>query len=588
MASETRQCQNCRNSFAIEPDDFSFYEKIGVPPPTFCPECRMQRKFAFRNERTLYRDACDLCKKQIISMYSPDKPFTVYCRECWYGDGWDPLKFGREYDWNRPFFLQFREMQERVPRIALFSIRSEIGIDYANFIIGCRNVYLSYSIVNSESVYYSRSIDWSKESFDSLNCRELEMCYGNVDGARNYKSHHLVRSRDCIESRFLFDCVNCQNCFMSTNLRNRQFVFRDKQYSKEEYQRKIREINFGSNRVLNEIRKECFELMSRALHKYANIVKTTNSTGNNIENCKNVRQCFDAYDAEDIKYSNRVTKGSKDVYDNIGVASELLYEGIAGGFGSYGNNFFSFLEASQNIQYSDWCQNSASLFGCISLRKKQYCILNKQYAKEEYEPFVSKIIEHMNTMPYISKVTNDKGQITRGTSYKYGEFFPTEFSPFAYNESLANEYFPLTKEEVEHEGYVWRDPDPYPHQATLQVNAIPDHIREVSNSILNEIIACGSCKRSYRIIKSELEFLRRENLAIPRICQDCRYEERFNRRNPLKLWHRQCLCDYSIYPNTAKHSHHPEGRCPNEFETSYALERPEVVYCEQCYQAEVV
>lgn len=36
---ETKTCQNCKTRFTIEPEDFVFYEKIGVPAPTFCPEC---------------------------------------------------------------------------------------------------------------------------------------------------------------------------------------------------------------------------------------------------------------------------------------------------------------------------------------------------------------------------------------------------------------------------------------------------------------------------------------------------------------------------------------------------------------------
>ena len=43
------------------------------------------------------------------------------------------------------------------------------------------------------------------------------------------------------------------------------------------------------------------------------------------------------------------------------------------------------------------------------------------------------------------------------------------------------------------------------------------------------------------------------------------------------------------YRNTADHIHHKkEEPCPNEFETTYAPERPEIVYCEQCYLREVV
>ena len=63
MESENRVCQNCKNDFVIELDDFGFYEKMKVPPPTFCPNCRAQRRFMWRNERSLYKRPCSLCKK---------------------------------------------------------------------------------------------------------------------------------------------------------------------------------------------------------------------------------------------------------------------------------------------------------------------------------------------------------------------------------------------------------------------------------------------------------------------------------------------------------------------------------------------
>jgi hypothetical protein len=31
---------------------------------------------------------------------------------------------------------------------------------------------------------------------------------------------------------------------------------------------------------------------------------------------------------------------------------------------------------------------------------------------------------------------------------EWGEFFPTELSTFGYNETAANEYFPMTEKEV--------------------------------------------------------------------------------------------------------------------------------------------
>ncbi|MBM3251119.1 MAG: hypothetical protein FJZ07_02705, partial [Candidatus Nealsonbacteria bacterium] len=63
LNSEIRTCQNCHSPFVIDVQDFDFYQKIKVPPPTWCPECRMVRRMMFRNERSLYKRKCDVTGK---------------------------------------------------------------------------------------------------------------------------------------------------------------------------------------------------------------------------------------------------------------------------------------------------------------------------------------------------------------------------------------------------------------------------------------------------------------------------------------------------------------------------------------------
>ena len=82
------------------------------------------------------------------------------------------------------------------------------------------------------------------------------------------------------------------------------------------------------------------------------------------------------------------------------------------------------------------------------------------------------------------------------------------------------------------------------------------------------------------------------NLPLPEFCPNCRHYQRLKQRNPLKLWHRKCQCngnesENGIYTNTIAHQHRTEP-CPNEFETTYSPDRKEIVYCERCYQQEVV
>src|ERR1035437_6171651 len=115
MQSQIKNCQNCKKDFIIEPDDFSFYEKIKVPPPTFCPECRSQRRLAWRNDFVFYNRNCDLCKRKIISIYSPDNPQIIYCNKCWWRDGWDVSSYGQDYDFSRSFFEQLKELSLKAP-----------------------------------------------------------------------------------------------------------------------------------------------------------------------------------------------------------------------------------------------------------------------------------------------------------------------------------------------------------------------------------------------------------------------------------------------------------------------------------------
>jgi hypothetical protein len=188
----------------------------------------------------------------------------------------------------------------------------------------------------------------------------------------------------------------------------------------------------------------------------------------------------------------------------------------------------------------------------------------------------------MDEMPYI-----DKG----GRVYRYGEFFPIEFSPFAYNQTLAYDHFPLSKEDAMEAGYSWKEATTQEYQITMSCEDLPDTIEEVEDDILDAIISCTKCKKAFRIIKQELEFLRREQIPLPRYCVDCRHFFRIAQRLPSKLFHRSCQCagknsTSGIYSNTTQHFHGDQP-CPNEFETSYAPDRPEIVYCEQCYNAEV-
>jgi len=123
--------------------------------------------------------------------------------------------------------------------------------------------------------------------------------------------------------------------------------------------------------------------------------------------------------------------------------------------------------------------------------------------------------------------------------------------------------------------------------------AISDKSTGISfpSEILKEIIECENCKKAYRIMENELIFLKKENLPLPFLCHDCRYERRIRDRLTIKLYERSCMCrgatdETGIYKNTVKHLHGDEP-CGEKFKTGHAPQQKEIVYCEKCYQQEV-
>ncbi len=565
MEIQIKKCQNCKSQFTIEADDFGFYEKIHVPPPTFCPECRSQRRLAWRNDTTLYNKTCDLCQKPIVTIYSKESGITVYCNKCWWGDNWDPISYDQEYDFSRSFFEQFKELVLKVPHIALVNDDgiASVNCEYTQDFAFSKNCYMDFIGWKVENVMYTYYISAGKDIMDSMNIRSKnEWIYECIRGRNSYNIKYSQLCLACIDSQFLYDCNSCSDCFMCVNLRNKKYNFKNEQYSKEEYEKILESYKLDTFSGVETAQKEFDEFIKKYPRRYSTIFRSLNCSGDAISDSKNIKDCFNVKKSENCRWVCNAD-APKDSYDlTIGGELSECYEGITSDHSS--RNFFGiFSWKDQDVEYTQHCHSSQYLFGCAGIKNKKYCIFNKQYTKEEYENLRTKILEQMNSMPYKDK---------KGNVYKYGEFYPAELSPFGYNETVAPEHFPLKKEEAKQNGYNWQDNiQRTTGKETLKPENIPESIDEVEESILNEVLVCIDCKRNYKIVPNELIFYKKMKIPIPRRCFYCRHGARLKKRNPYKLWHRKCMQD----------------GCKNEFETSYAPERPEIVYCEKCYQAEV-
>lgn len=475
-------------------------------------------------------------------MYSKDKPFPVYCPDCWWGDKWDATQYAQEFDFQEPFFNQFVKLQAKVPRISLYLMNSE-NSDYCNFIGDCKNCYLIFGSVYSEDCMYG-SPYYSKNCVDTLVLRECELCYECVDCRKLY---NCLYCQDCFDSNnlmFCYDLQGCSECIACAGLRNKKYCIDNKQFSKKEYERVKKVIDLCDIHQVQTLRDRLKKIKLATPHNYMPSNNVQNVSGSHIYNCKNTFHSFFVDRCEDCSYCMQVVD-LKDCYDNnYTEENELCYEYL----GMYGtkNSFYStFSRNTYNIYYSEYCISAKNLFGCVGVRNKDYCILNKQYSKDEYEALTAKIIEHMKK------------------DGEWGEFFPIVYSPFAYNETVAEEYFFMDKDQVGSKGYRWKEPDK--HDYKTQTYKVPEDIKKVPDSIVKEILACRLCGKNFKIIPQELKFYRNMGLPIPHNCPDCRHEARMALRNPRILHLRKC------------------DNCGKDIETTYSTRRPERVYCEECY-----
>lgn len=548
MSDITQTCEITGGKFVVTDWEQSLLERMDMPLPRLILDERHRRRMTHRNERSIYQDQCDKCKKSIISMYSPDKKMIVYCSDCWWADDWDARDYGRDFDFSRPFFDQFYELQLVTPHLALINTKAENSA-YCNATISNKNCYLVFGGDFNQDCLYSVFNFNCKDSSDLYWVTHSELCYDCVDCRDSYNLKYSQNSYGCRDSSFLFDCRNVSNCFGCVGLRSKEYHIFNKPYSKVDYEKKVASFRLDTWKGVQYMKKEFATFKLNFPHRAAMIVNSENCTGDFIEDSRNCVNTFDGFGGmEDIK-DVICTGDLKDSLslDHAGHHSELLYEVLSVASG-YRCAFGTFMWQSRETYYSDTVFSSKSLFGCTNMKRAEFCVFNKQYSESGYTDLKARMIDHM-------KKTGE-----------WGLFFPMEKSLFAYNETVANDFFPLTKMEVLERGLKWLDEE-VREKGTGAM--ILDSIHDVKDDLVGKVLVCEKTGRPYKLVPQELKLYRKLGVPVPHFAPETRNRLRWDQRNPRHLWVRSC------------------DKCGVEIETSYAPERPEKVYCEACYLKEV-
>lgn len=508
-----KDCGQCGSGFEIADEDKAFFVKVSpefngkkyeILPPTLCPDCRQQRRLVLRNERNFYKRKCDLTGKDMISVYSPDFKGKVYSQSAFWSDDWDGRDYGRDFDFDRPFFEQYNELSLEAPRVCLVNFSNE-NSRYNNHAAFNKNCYMCMNTGWSEDCLHSSNYNlYNKNCVDCLAIQNCELCYFCTDTRKSFSSMFLYECENLSDCFYCYDCQSCQDCFGCWNLRHKKYCLYNKQLTKEEYEAQVPKMKgktWAEN--ISEFEKFKRNMREDAIHKNVMMEKSTESSGDHIWNSKKVKDSYYVFGSEDSKYCYDAGN-LKDCYDAYEpFKGELEYETHACNMG-YQYIVGSKCYENDNLYYSQYCWNSSNVFGCIGLKKQKYCVMNKQYTKEAYEELVPRIIEHMI-----------------GTG-EWGEFFPTKNSPFAYEETVANDYYP-----------------------------------QGGSSDIGE--------KPFNIVSAEKKFYEKMGLPEPELHPDERFKMRMDLRNTRKLRKTEC------------------GDCGCEVETTYPEGKVKKIYCEECY-----
>jgi hypothetical protein len=545
-------------------------EKFEIPLPDIAPMERARVRTAHRNEQFLFRNKNFFTGKSMVSVYRDDCGRKVCSRDEWFGDKWDAIDFGRDFDDTKSFFSQFHELQKDVPYATTVTFNNESS-EYTTGTGFCKHCYLINSSENCEDCLYGKLLQKCTSVMDTAFAYHCELLYECFNVEKCYDCKWVYYSQGCHDCWFCDDCRGCHHCFLCTNLVKQDHCFMNQKLSKEEYEKRVSD--FLSDHVHITKAKELFEdLRKKRIYKYANIVNGQNCTGDFITNSKNCQECYDMNDSEDCMHV-QLGFETKDLLDcsNMYVKPEVSYQTL-GTIGTFNCHFCLYAFNSADLWYCEQMFSCKNCFGCVGLRNKQYCIFNKKFTKEEYEKEVARIIRSMKGAHSTHSVRSSPrgSRLSRAgseQSSEWGKFFPVTMSPFPYNDTVAHGYFPLTEADVAQRGWRWGEKETLNYQTSNY--KIPKSIKEVTDGILAGVLQCDTCSKNYKLQRMELDFYRKMKLPVSRTCPDCRYEARMRLRNPRTLHPRTC------------------SACNVAVQSPFPPESEEKICCEKCYLEKV-
>ena len=442
---------------------------------------------------------CPVTKTPILTRWSMNGAIIGVAPEWFWSDQCDNTRAGQEYDFSRPFFDQFIEVARKSYAPSINRVNCE-NSPYVNACVQLKDCHLCFACENLRESIYCALCSTSTDLLLCSGVSNSELCYSCLDCNNIYNSRFLQDCQNCNDCFWCLDCIGCKNCFQCVGLRQAQdgYYIRNEKVTAEAWERHFKSLNLGSYHQQLEITAAAEEFF-KDKRDYNTNFKNENCSDvyhvSNSKNCNNVFYSSNCEDCKDIIFSNNArdcytalwARNSERCYFVTGVLNAYNCFFCDGAIGNARNNFYSFC-----------CYNGChDVFGCFFLKTKNYCILNKEYSKEEYEDLLPRVIKHLQS------------------TGEWGKWFPPELYQGCYQDSWANyALVELTDQQIKDRGLL-----SLKKEQTVNTNEkteLPDDLLLFSEELCEKELFCESSAKPYKISKQELKAFLRQNCPIPR------------------------------------------------------------------------
>ena len=482
-------------------EEIGWYRKFNVPPLPYAPNTFRKWMAYYDLGYQFWWNKHFDTGKPVLSFHHPATGIRVLPDVEWHARDFSDIQ--SDYDAQKPFFSQLQKLQHRVPMLATFN--TEIPQNsIALFTFGDKDSLFTFACRSIRAYYSAGGMDIEDSSLVFLGAK-ITQSHWTGHSHNLHKCFYVRESMDCLESAFLFDCRNCEYCFGATNRRNKKYLWFNEQLSKAEWEKRRATVDLGRRDILEAWQKKFDDLVLHEAVWPENFNTNTNqSSGEYLTNAVRCVECFDSEDAPTDNFRCDwmfgVTNGN--AYNWGTINNSDCYCNVS----SPQSNRTKFCYRCPRMEDSEYCFMSSdcqNCFGCVGLKRKKFCIFNKQYTEAEY----------WKRMDELKCAMLDRKE--------YGMFFPVELSSTYVPESGAVNYCGATPEEIEKMGGLRFDPtaegatgegriDP---TKVRQASEIPNSIDDLTDAWVGVPIYDLEAKRTFSFHKAEIEHYRALRIA---------------------------------------------------------------------------